>query len=93
MDDEDSITLTSTADSQSYLKGLASKASPARNGFPRQGAMTQVMLKAEKKVLTKLVLGLQALQVFQLRGFVDGQFAQDVESWVANGRRMPSSRK
>ncbi|KAL8796685.1 MAG: hypothetical protein Q9195_001075 [Heterodermia aff. obscurata] len=71
----------------------ASKASPARNGFSRQGAMAEVMLKAEKKMLTKLVLGLQALQVFQLHGFVDGAFAKNMEDWVANGRRVPSSRK
>lgn len=55
--------------------------------------MAQVMLKAEKKVLTKLVLELQALQVFQLQGFVDGPFAKNMENWVADGRRMPSSHK
>ena len=55
--------------------------------------MAQVMLKAEKKVLTKLVLELQALQVFQLQGFADDAFAKSMENWVANGRKMPSSRK
>ena len=89
MDDEELITAMLT--SNLIQEGVASKASPTRNGFPRQGAMAQVMLKAEKKVLTKLVLGLQALQVFQLQGFADGAFAKNMENWVANGRRMPSS--
>lgn len=69
---------------------MALKVKGARNGCLRQGAMAQVMLKAEKKVLMSLVLGLQALHVFKLQGFADDKFARDLERFVSNGRRLLS---
>lgn len=54
-----------------------------RNGYAREGPMAQVMLKAEKKVLVNLVVGLRALQTFTLHGFVDEKFAKKLENWVS----------
>ncbi|KAL8909386.1 MAG: hypothetical protein Q9207_000221 [Kuettlingeria erythrocarpa] len=53
----------------------------------REGQAAEAMLRAEKKVLRELVLGLKALRVFELRKFVDGKFAKDLESWVKEGRK------
>ncbi|KAI4138167.1 MAG: hypothetical protein L6R39_006937 [Caloplaca ligustica] len=49
-------------------------------GWKREGQAAEAMLKAEKKVLRELVVGLEGLRVFELRGFVDGGFARRLES-------------
>lgn len=53
----------------------------------REGQAAEAMLKAEKKVLRELVVGLKGLRVFELRGFVDGEFAEGLEEWVRLGRK------
>lgn len=53
----------------------------------REGQAAKVMLKAEKKVLRELVVGLKALRVFELKGFEDGEFAANLEGWVRDGRK------
>lgn len=53
----------------------------------REGQAAKAMLKAEKKVLRELVLGLKGLRVFELSGFADGEFARDLEDWVKDGRK------
>ncbi|KAI4241029.1 MAG: hypothetical protein L6R40_004777 [Gallowayella cf. fulva] len=53
----------------------------------REGYVGEVLLKAEKKMLEDLVEGLKGLRVFELRGFADMEFAQDLERWVRRGRR------
>ncbi|KAI4152297.1 MAG: hypothetical protein LQ341_000730 [Variospora aurantia] len=52
-----------------------------------EGFMAVAMLKAEKKVLRELVEGLKGLRVFELKGFVDGGFARNLEEWIARGRK------
>ncbi|KAI4091014.1 MAG: hypothetical protein LQ344_004395 [Seirophora lacunosa] len=53
----------------------------------RQGLAAEAMLKAEKKVLRELVEGLRGLRVFELNGFVDGEFARELEEWIRGGRK------
>ena len=60
----------------------------SRSGYPREGPMGQVMLKAEKKVLVNLVVGLRALQTFKLKGFADEKFARKLENWVSQSRTL-----
>lgn len=69
--------------------GATARGKGAGNGMmiKREGQAAEAMLKAEKKVLRELVLGLKGLRVFELREFVDGQFAKDAESWVKDGRK------
>ena len=67
-------------------EGLASRPMVSRGAYV-QGQMEEAILKTEKHVLKNLVLELQALRSFRLRGFVDRQYAMDLEKWVANGRR------
>ena len=68
------------------IKGLASRPTESRSTSV-QGQMEDAILNAEKRVLKNLVLELRALRKFRLRGFVDQQFATDLEKWIANGRR------
>lgn len=48
----------------------------------REGKAAAAMLKAEKRVLKDLVVGLKGLRVFELKGFEDEVFARDLEDWV-----------
>ena len=67
-------------------KDMALRRTESRSAF-LHGQIEEAILKAEKHVLKKLVLELRALRLFRLRGFIDRQFAMDLENWVANGRR------
>ena len=85
------ITITSKAQkivTGARTEGLASRPMESRGAHIRvQGQMHEAILKAEKRVLKNLVLELRALRIFRLRGFIDRQFATELENWVANGRR------
>ncbi|KAI4171460.1 MAG: hypothetical protein LQ343_004198 [Gyalolechia ehrenbergii] len=48
----------------------------------REGKAAAAMLKAEKRVLRELVVGLEGLRVFELQGFEDEVFARGLEDWV-----------
>ncbi|KAL8655439.1 MAG: hypothetical protein Q9210_000874 [Variospora velana] len=68
--------------------GKAIRTGVTRRGrAEREGLMAVAMLKAEKKVLRELVEGLKGLRVFELKGFVDGGFARNLEEWIARGRK------
>ena len=53
----------------------------------REGQLSEMMLKAEKKMFRDLVEVLQSLREFYLVGFRDKDFAMRLESWVGAGRR------
>ncbi|KAL9593903.1 MAG: hypothetical protein Q9219_007321 [cf. Caloplaca sp. 3 TL-2023] len=70
--------------------GITEKGQGERKGgilMKRQGRAAEAMLKAEKKVLREMVMGLKGLRVFELKGFEDDNFARELEEWVRNGRR------
>ncbi|KAL9006171.1 MAG: hypothetical protein Q9188_001050, partial [Gyalolechia gomerana] len=48
----------------------------------REGKAAAAMLKAEKRVLRELVMGLKGLRFFELQGFEDEVFARGLEDWV-----------
>ena len=51
-------------------------------GFAREGEMAQIILKAEKKMFTDVVLRLKALKMIRLVGFADEDFARKLELTV-----------
>lgn len=51
----------------------------ASSGFKREGAMGDMMLNVEKKIIKDLLNGLPALQVFRLKGHRDEKFAKGLE--------------
>ncbi|KAL8919168.1 MAG: hypothetical protein Q9208_006928 [Pyrenodesmia sp. 3 TL-2023] len=72
------------ADSEVTRQG---KGGAKEMAIKREGQAAEAMLKAEKKVLRELVLGLKGLRVFELNGFVEGEFARSLEVWVKDGRK------
>lgn len=56
----------------------------------RTGAMADMMLKIEKKILVDMVTDLRGLRRLRLAGFQDRRFADNLEAWVARGRTGPA---